>query len=889
MLDFTVIGQGASQARLLQLQDPTVAPADVQAAKTTSSTQTSVNILADPGWNGTDLLDETYTDDFVASLDMILLSQSTAPYIGAYVYLMHTYPQLRQIPTYSTLPVSKMGQVMTCELYRTIGLLGPVRGNLIEYSEVIKIFNNVKHLNYSQTIGMSHVNNKLINLSLTAYNSGYSIGGSIWLIENNINERIVYAPVWNHAKDEFLNNCKIFNNPDLIRPTTFITNCEYTSTKLTHQNRIDQFIDIVQKNLETGTSVLLPTSLTGRFFELIIPLLTNIQRGATIYMVNFTGLENLKFLSNFLEWMNANITKLWESEDQSRTILENNRIQVIKYDELESLLSSADSRYSNRPNIFLVDDMGLNEQSMFAQFLIDLSAKLSFTMILTEPPNNSSKLSELYKIWQQHVGATETDSKEGSLIVLEKPDFELQSVKETLIRGKDLAAYEKEIKDRREMRAKMEKEELERRRREEMLVADVKESDDEDDEDEIETANANAENIMSAEQMEKEGSSGSIAGAKDNHQVLEITANIIKEAEAKYQFDESKFLKMDEILTLPRDFDVSKMKHKHRMFPMVTHKFNVDDYGVVIKHDDFQIFDDDRFPILNAEGMLSDIEGEEDLESESDVEIENTRKRGRGGRGRRGGKRRKGSGKSDDVDSAIPKKKITVYSLDSLVDPVSRTITKVKVNIRCGFTFFDLSGNHDLRSLKFTTKQIKPRKVIILPELQSGNSESLMAELSRDTKRDILSGTINVEVEYIRSKLNEKICLGNVITSYEISLDSKLIAKLQWQTLNDEYNVATVSGTVEKIKEWEYRLKEGDNSTVTLTTSVKIGDIKLNQLRTTLRASRHHVEFMGDGKLVVDERLIVTKGNEGQLSIESGLGPLFYEVKNVIEGMLATI
>lgn len=886
MLEFTTIGNGSSQGKLLTLDN-------------------TITILADPGWNGSDPLD--FYEPYVNSIDMVILSQTTTAYVGAYAYLLHKYPNLRNIPTYSTLPITKLGRVSTCELYRSIGMLGPIHGNTIEYKDVLRSFNNVKCLNYAQNIHLSHVNNKLINLSLTPYNSGYSIGGSIWLLENNINEKIVYAPMWNHSKDEFLNNCKLFNNSDLIRPTTFITNCEYISTKYSHSTRIQKFIDLIQKNLNNGTNVLLPTTLTGRFFELIIPILLNKNIHSNIYMVNFTGLENLKILSNFLEWMNQSIIKLWENENQSEILFENNRIQLIRFDELANLVAT--SEFQQQPKIFFVEEMNLIDGSLFSQFLVDMNSRLSYSMILTEKPNLNSKLNQFYKIWKQNVDSTELDPKEGTLIVLEIPDVRMVSIKEENLRGKELSNYLKDITERKELEAKLEKEEMERKRMEEMLENGVKvgesDSDDEDDEDEDEEGDGEA--------LQNNGSKRINNGTKDKIGV-EITANIIKSAEIQYQLDDSMRLKIDEILTIPRDFDVRNLKHKNRVFPFVNNKFNIDDYGIVIKPEDFQIYDDDRFPILGGpvdeDGMQdghedaanfddqSDDHESEDNEDGGRGEGANSRRRRRRG-GRRRGRKRRRSGNADgnntrdggdDNRTSLYKK--PVYSLDSTVDPVSREKETAIMTLRCGISFIDLGGNHDLRSLKFTVKEIQPRKVIILPGM-NGNADDLMIELSSDTKKSILSGHVNsssIDVEYLKSTFNKKIDLGNVITSYELLLDEKLASQLKWQSLNDGYSVSSVSGIIEKVKDWEFKLKEDTSNTSTKAVSnTKIGDVKLAQLRRELSLKKHRVDLLGDGRLVVDDEVVVSKANEGNLSIEGGLGALFYEVKELIESMLASV
>jgi cleavage and polyadenylation specificity factor subunit 2 len=899
MFEFTPIGNGYTQAKLLCIDN-------------------TITILADPGWNGIDSLD--FYNEYVQSIDMIILSQTTIEYLGAYVQLLHTYPRLRNIPIYSTLPVSKLGRIAICELYRSIGLLGPINGNLIELNHISKYFNSIKSFNYSQTINLSHINNKLINLSITAYNSGYSIGGSIWLIENNINERIVYAPIWNHAKDSFLNNCKMFHNSDLMRPTTFITNCEFTSSaKLSHQLRTEKFLKLIEENINSNTSVLLPTSLSGRFFELLFTILQHKKLNAiNMYLINYTGLENLKISSNFLEWMNSNINKLFENELDSSKLL-NNRIQSINFKDLNKLINNT----YNIPKIFFIEELDMIDNSLFNKFLIDMNSKLNYSIILTERPNKSSKLYSFYKTWKQNVDSNENNLKEGQLILLEMPNMKFKSFDEDLLRGKDLSNYEKKITERRELEIKLEKEELERQKLQDLADKEVIDIDtDTDTESESESESEFGSGLN--QDLKKNGSKENgnnintelkqqESNKEDVKQSVEITTNIIKEAEIKYQLDESKFLKINEILNLPRDFDVQNMKHKNRMFPTVNFKFNNDDYGIVIKHEDFQVYDDDRFPIVSNDNEIIVDKVSGDLEDNNEnrdynqdginndnYDDDDDREFDEHGKRRKRNKRitNDNNNKRQRNNNVNTNSVDILKFLDPMIDPVNRTENSATINIRCGLTFIDLSGNHDLRSLKFSTKQLKPRKVILLPEFKGGNLDDLMIDLQNDTKRDLKLLQSNLEIEYIKSKLNEKINLGNVITSYEILIDDQLVSNINWQLLNDEYNVGYVSGVVEKIKDWEYKLKPlnlTDNSLISSSlknssiSNIKIGDIKLTQLRNFLKLNDYRVELLGDGRLVIDDELVIVKNNEGNLTIEGGLGSLFYSIKKIIENMLATI
>ncbi|OUT23768.1 hypothetical protein CAS74_000138 [Pichia kudriavzevii] len=802
----------------------------------------TVTILADPGWSGIETDLDCYTP-LVSKIDIILLSQSTVDFIGALPYLYYRFPLLENVPIFSTLPTMKMGKTAVLEFYSTLKLLGPVNNTFkLELSFINSIFNRIKSLNYSQTIRISI---KSVNLSITSLNSGYSLGGSIWVVENNKKEKIIYAPMWNHSKDNYLNGCNIFSNQLILRPTTFITNSE----------PIESNVAKLKSNHHNNNNILIPITLTARFFEVILPILTKSNVNAPIYLVNYTKLENLKILGNFIEWMNSNIIKFWET--QSSKLLENNRIKCINLREVEDLMDS-------RPAIFFVDYLDHRDSNFWQLVSRFENFKKNFTILMTEKPNPNSNMNNLYKSWKHNIDSTELNPKEGELTDISM-EVDISSFVEVPLHGSDLSKYEKlvaESKEKEIQRLKEVEELAKQQKQEEQDENEDDEEDDEDDDDDIVNGTGNGT---------VNGDRDGRLGRKDLVQD-EAAEQANLENQTKYQFNESTILRMDQILSIPRDFDFRLFKERQRVFPNVNLKLSIDDYGVVIKHADFQTYENDRFPIIadrtnneNAglgNGRLRDGNGDDDAGSEGG-DYEGNR----------------------NVGNNRKKRKITEsYSLDPLKDPVQRIYTTRKLKITCGFTFIDMSGQHDLRSLKISIEKLKPRKLIILPEFKNGNVNNLIEELNKDI---MVNKNLNTEV--LKSKLNKSLNLGDLITNYEILIDDDLAKSLNWNLLNDEYNVSSINGIVEKIKDWDYKLvKDGGDGSNKEKSKIKIGDIKLTKLRNIL-SKNHSVELLGDGRLIIDDEIIVSKEDDGDLKISSNLSPLFYTIKQTIENLLATI
>ena len=249
-----------------------------------------IKILADPSWNGNNHNDILYMEQYLKEVDIILLSHSTPEFISGFVLLCIKFPNLMSnIPIYSTLPVNQLGRVSTVEYYRANGILGPLNNSILEVDEVDEWFDKIIPLKFFQTLSV--FDNRLV---ITPYNAGHTLGGTFWLITRRL-EKIIYAPSWNHSKDSFLNSASFLSsssgNPlsQLMRPTVLITNTDLGST-MSHKKRTEKFLNLVDATLANGGAVLLPTSLSGRFLELLHLIDQHLQSAPIpVYFLSYSG------------------------------------------------------------------------------------------------------------------------------------------------------------------------------------------------------------------------------------------------------------------------------------------------------------------------------------------------------------------------------------------------------------------------------------------------------------------------------------------------------------------------------------------------------------------------------------------------------------------------
>ncbi|ODV83844.1 hypothetical protein CANARDRAFT_29578 [[Candida] arabinofermentans NRRL YB-2248] len=863
-------------------------------ARILSFDNNQIHILADPGWDGK--ADLSYLDEMIPKIDIIILSHPTTEYIGAFALLLHRYPLLRRIKTYATLPIAKLGRLATAELYRSVGLLGALENSELEVQDVENCFNSITTLNYAQSISLQ---GNLSGITITAYNSGHTLGGSCWLLTKEA-EKIVYAPAWNHAKDSFLNAGFLSTSGNnIMRPTTLISGSDLGSG-LAHKKLIEKFLNLVELTLINGTSILLPTSITGRIFELLPLLDQKIHPDIPLYVVSFTGIKSLQYSANMLEWMQPDITKKWESQsqNQNQTPFDSTRLKLITIEDLNTLEMG--------PKIVFVDGVDMNEGSLSRTCFMELCSKQNTALILTERPELNSTAYEILKSWETKVKEDE-NLQDGSLIILQK-ELPLTVIKEEPLRGSELNFYNRKVAERRQRQKEIE---LEERKNENLLDTMIGEDDDDDDDDDDdELIDGDDENDEDEDEDDAEEGNDEVDenGEKiKKKKVTTTTAAVLNQSIQNSNKGKDENATIEEILKMPMDFDVRTAKGKNRMFPFILRKVTVDDYGEVIKHDDF-MREEEKFSLKKS--VINPNLGEDESEYETETEDENdgnengNKKRGANNAFGSNRRRRKRPRSEINMGESQVIKRDTLYNLDPLLDPKSRTSKIVKVGIRCGLTFIDLSGIADLRSMKITFNILKPRKVILLPNTTYGYQgdatsiiESMLLQQQNKLKHLYSqNASSSLGTDYIKCKLNEQIDLGSVITSYNLELDPELNRNLNWQSITGGQSIAYVYGEItesssstENSKK-SYVLKAPVTSTmIPGLNSISIGDVKLTELRKKLNSLNHIAEFKGDGTLVIDDIVTVRKVGDGTLIIDGGISRLFYQVKEMIGSMLAYV
>lgn len=182
-----------------------------------------VKVLVDVGWDERfDPRQLAEIEKNVSALSFIILTHATTSHLGAFAHCCKHIPLFTQIPVYATAPVIAFGRTLLQDLYSSTpvaatfvpgsdnsGADDKSRSNFLRqaptFEEINKYFSLINSLKYSQPHQPtpSHFSPALEGLTLTAYNSGHTLGGTIWHIQHGM-ESIVYAVDWNQARENVI-------------------------------------------------------------------------------------------------------------------------------------------------------------------------------------------------------------------------------------------------------------------------------------------------------------------------------------------------------------------------------------------------------------------------------------------------------------------------------------------------------------------------------------------------------------------------------------------------------------------------------------------------------------------------------------------------------------
>ncbi|KAJ5338415.1 hypothetical protein N7452_005143 [Penicillium brevicompactum] len=901
-----------------------------------------IKILVDVGWDDTfDTHDLAELERHIPTLSLILLTHATPAHIGALVHCCRTFPLFTQIPIYATSPVIAFGRTLLQDLYASTPLAAtflpkasvsePASSNAATdvddeaagstsrillpsptAEEISRYFSLIQPLKYSQPHQPlpSPFSPPLNGLTLTAYNAGHTVGGTIWHIQHGL-ESIVYAMDWNQARESVVAGAAWFGGSgasgaevieQLRKPTALICSTK-GGDKLAlsggRKKRDDLLLDMIRSCVAKGGTVLIPTDTSARVLELAYSLehswrdaaSGDVLQGAGLYLAGKKMTATIRLARSMLEWMDENIVREFEAAESTDNAQGQGKskagpftfkhLKIIERKKrLEKLLAEPG------PKVILASDTSM-----------DWGFSKDSLRQVAEGPNNLLLLTESLKDTKQ------TPTIGGTLWQW----YEERRDGVALEKGSDGEHIEQVHSDGRELSWKdIQRDQLDAG--EQLLyqqyLATKRQLQDT-------SQTLGQETLDPAADALDDGSSSTSSEDSDPEQqgrALNFSASLAHATRSKLAVSDED-LGINILLRRKNvyDYDVRGKKGRERIFPYVAPRKKGDEYGEFIRPEEY----------LRAEER-----------EEIDMQQRRTDAETKLGQKRRwddaDGSRETGGAKrphiksedaddadsdrlSDGEDAAEPEEQD-----DTIEGPGKAVYSSQTITINARIAFIDFMGLHDKRSLEMLIPLIQPQKLILV----GGMKEETLAIASECQK--LLSakpGTSDTAAIIFTPANNNSVDASVDTNAWMVKLSNTLVRRLNWQHVRSLGVVALtaqlrgpepVTSELENDEAGGKKMKQlkdqaastavaptfelGDNKasekpdvyplldtlpasmaagTRSMARPLHVGDLRLADLRKLMQSAGHTAEFRGEGTLLIDKSVAVRKSGTGKIEVEA--------------------
>lgn len=815
--------------------------------------------------------------------------------------------------------------------------------------EIARYFSLIQPLKYSQPHQPlpSPFSPPLNGLTITAYNSGHTLGGTIWHIQHGL-ESIVYAVDWNQARENVFAGAAWLGGAggggaevieQLRKPTALICSSRGAQKSAQSGGRVkrdEQLLEMIKTCVTKGGTVLIPVDSSARVLELSYLLEhawradaasdNSVLKYTKLYLAGRNMSSTMRNARSMLEWMDDNIVQEFEAfaEGQRRAngtvdkkeggpfdfkylrLLER-KAQISK---LLSQIASAGGE-SREGRVILASDTSI-EWGFSKNVLKGLARDSNNLVILTDRPtiakdDTPSIARTLWEWWKERKeGVSVEQSSSGENIETVQAGGQVLEFREALrqaLEGDELAVYQQWLATQRQLQATQQTGVAGSLEGPADVVDDASSESSSDSEDEDGQQQGKALTVSAT--MGQAGRKNVILKDED------LGINILIKRKGVY------------------DFDSRGKKGRERCFPVAIRRKRNDDFGELIRPEDYlraEEKDDD-----NADGNNVALD---------DDKLGKKRKWDDIAKGSVGANKRlqPGKGAAEDGDDAgVNADGFVPDDLDDVEDTepeeptgpcrlIYKTET-IQANLRIGFV--DFSGLHDRRSLDMLIPLIQPRKLILV----GGNHEETMS-LAEDC-RAALGVDGDKAIDVFTPSVGIWVDASVDTNAWVVKLADPLVKKIKWQNVRG-LSIVTISGQLFATSTApdaadpndedasNKRQKTEPSTAVALTSTaltnasgilpvldvipshlvsasrtaaqpLHVGDLRLADLRRAMQASGHGAEFRGEGILVIDGSVSVRKTAEGRIEVESvglpvvGRRNTLYEVKRAIYDNLAVV
>ncbi|KAJ5888511.1 hypothetical protein N7495_008552 [Penicillium taxi] len=802
-----------------------------------------IKILVDVGWSDTfDTRDLVELEKHIPTLSLILLTHATPVHIGAYVHCCRTYPLFTQIPVYATSPVIALGRNTLQDLYASAplaatflpkasvsepgasstasaialgetseaaGSTGRVLLQPPTTEEISRFFSLIQPLKYSQPHQPlpSPFSPPLNGLTLTAYNAGHTVGGTIWHIQHGM-ESIVYAMDWNQARESVVAGAAWFggsgaNGTEVIeqlrKPSALIcstTGGDKFAISGGRKKRDDLLLDMIRSSLAKGGTVLIPTDTSARVLELAYALehswrdaatgeKDDVLKGAGLYLAGRKVNTTMRLARSMLEWMDENIVREFETaegadggpgqrgggqglEKGSKGVgpfTFKHLKTVERKRQLEKILAD------QGPKVILASDTSL-AWGFAKESLRQIAEGPNNLLLLTESfrkkaPDGQDQLSTSATLgdtlWQWYEErrdgvALETASDGELLEQVHSGGRELTwtEVQRAPLDPGEQLLYQTYLATKRQL-------------------------------EDTSQVRGGQEHLDNAADALDDGSSSTSSEDSDSEQqgrILNFSTSLAHASRNKLALSDED-LGVNILLRRKNvyDYDVRGKKGRERMFPYVAPRKKGDEYGEFIRPEEY-LRAEEREEI-DMQQRRADAQTKLGQKRRWD---EATGPAGRSSGGASGRKRQQLTQDGQRLDSSVADDlsladtaDIAVSSEDEAVDqvfegPAKAVYTKESITINARIAFVDFMGLHDKRSLEMLIPLIQPQKLILV-----GGMEEETSALAAACKKHLATSTEDAAA-IIFTPVNGELIDASVDTNaWLVKLSNSLVRRLKWQ------------------------------------------------------------------------------------------------------------
>lgn len=881
----------------------------------------------------------------MSTLSFILLTHATTAHLGAYVHCCKHFPQFTRIPIYATTPVISLGRTLLQDLYASTPLACSViptdalndsayafpslddgnNPNILMQAptpeEIANFFSFINPLKYSQPHQPlpSPYSPPLSGLTITAYSAGHTLGGTIWHIQHGM-ESVVYAVDWNQAREHVLSGAAWLGGPgtggsevleQLRRPTAMICSSKGSGLDIIagQRNKRDEaLISMIRDTVAKGGSVLIPSDSSARILELAYLLEETWQRetskpdssplkDARLYLASRTGGATMRYVRSMLEWMEEGIVKEFETatgaaeaqdmrrnrgqggakgeDDKPRAPFDFKHITLLeRKTRVARMLGAAG------PRVILASDTSL-EWGFSKDAIMSLASDERNLVILTERvgdfgPQQKGLGRYLWDLWSERSASVDEESSSSAIVAANGSEATLRSARTAPLEGKELSFYQQYLARQRQLQTTMQG----------------------DSSTALETSADVVDDRSSSTSTTSEDSDIEHQGKALN------TATTLQHARNKLGLSDAE-LGINILIRKKNvyDYEVRGKKGREKMFPYVAKRRRADDFGDLIRPEEFVRADEEDQ--VGGEALRGDNSKKENAVGQKrrwdDLAVQavdsGRRLQNGAGKRRRGDSNAKGG--NDDVESSESEQE---DDPDHVEGPAKVVPSTEVLHIHCRIAFVDFSGLHDRRTIQMLMPLIKPRKLILV-----AGDEMETNELAEECRKvlNASSGDAANTVDVFTPLIGIMVDASVDTNAWTVKLSREMARKLQWQKVRG-LGVVAITGRLAaasltpkaEIEDGVAKKKtkldnhtatavaDGDKMDVTpvldtvpanFSTAVRavaqpfhVGDLRLADLRKLMQASGMKAEFRGEGVLVINGSVAVRKTATGRIEVDGG-------------------